>query len=283
MDSYCKDKVAVVTGAGGTLCSAIAKDLARQGAKIVLIGRTREKLEKVADDIESSGGVCRIEPADVTDEKAIADVAARVEAEWGPCRFLVNGAGGNNVKAMPTRLRFSEADLTPTGDFDRDRGFFDIDMEAFKSVLEINTLGTVIPSRIFGPQMAKAGGGVILNFASMNTYRPLTRVAPYAMSKAAIANWTMFFAQYMAPAKVRVNAIAPGFFVNERSKGYLMTPDGGLSARGEQVMAHSCIKRFGEAEELLGCVNWLLDDEKAGFVTGITVPVDGGFLASAGV
>jgi len=117
----------------------------------------------------------------------------------------------------------------------------------------------------------------------MNTYRPLTRVAPYAMSKAAIANWTMFFAQYMAPAHVRVNAVAPGFFVNERSKQYLMTPDGGFSPRGQQVIAHTPAGRFGEASELLGCVEWLLDDEKAGFVTGITVPVDGGFLASAGV
>ena len=281
--SYCKDKVAVVTGAGGTLCSAIAIDLARKGAKVVLIGRTRAKLEKVAAEIAAAGGACRIEPADVTDEAAIGEIAACVEAEWGPCRFLINGAGGNNVKAMPTRLRFSDADYSPTGDFMKERGFFDIDMEAFKSVLEINTIGTVVPSRIFGLQMAKAGGGAILNFASMNTYRPLTRVAPYAMSKAAIANWTMFFAQYMAPAKVRVNAVAPGFMVNERSKQYLMTPDGGLSPRGEQVMHHTPAGRFGEAEDLLGCVNWLLDDSVSSFVTGITVPVDGGFLSSAGV
>ena len=291
MASFCEGKVAVVTGAGGTLCSCIAKDLASKGAKVVLIGRTREKLEKVADAINCvppAGGsqftaTCRIEPGDVTDEKAMQEIADRVAAEWGPCRFLVNGAGGNNVKAMPTRLRFSEADYAPTADFAKERGFFDIDMAAFKSVLEINTLGTVIPSRIFGLQMAKAGGGSILNFGSMNTYRPLTRVAPYAMSKAAIANWTMFFAQYMAPAKIRVNAVAPGFMVNERSRGYLMTPDGGLSARGEQVMHHTPMGRFGEAQDLLGCVNWLLDDAKSGFVTGITVPVDGGFLASAGV
>ena len=281
MASFCEGKVAVVTGAGGTLCSCIAKDLALKGAKVVLIGRTRAKLEKVAGEI--GGTDVRIEPADVTDEKAIQEIADRVLAEWGPCRFLVNGAGGNNVKAMPSRLRFSEADLTPTADFDKDRGFWDIDMDAFKSVLEINTIGTVVPSRVFGLQMAKAGGGSILNFGSMNTYRPLTRVAPYAMSKAAIANWTMFFAQYMAPAHVRVNAVAPGFFVNERSKQYLMTPDGGFSARGQQVIAHTPAGRFGEASELLGCVEWLLDDEKAGFVTGITVPVDGGFLASAGV
>ncbi len=294
MNSYCNDKVVVVTGAGGTLCSAIAIDLAKKGAKVVLVGRTREKLEKVSAAIAAAKGVCRIEPGDVTDEAAVADIAVRVEAEWGPCRFLINGAGGNNVKAMPTRLRFCEKDLcvknnpvNPVNPVQKelpaDRGFFDIDMEAFKSVLEINTLGTVIPSRIFGLQMAKAGGGAILNFASMNTYRPLTRVAPYAMSKAAIANWTMFFAQYMAPAKVRVNAVAPGFMVNERSRAYLMTPDGGLSARGEQVMHHTPMGRFGEAEDLLGCVNWLLDDSASAFVTGITVPVDGGFLSSAGV
>ena len=281
--SYCTDKIAVVTGAGGTLCSAIATDLARQGAKVVLVGRTAAKLETTAAAIAAFRGVCRVEASDVTDEAAMRAIADGVAADWGPCRLLVNGAGGNNVKAMPTRLRFSEKDLEPTKDFAKDRGFWDIDMAAFRSVLEANTLGTVIPSRIFGLQMARAGGGAILNFGSMNTYRPLTRVAPYAMSKAAIANWTMFFAQYMAPAKVRVNAVAPGFFVNERSRQYLMTPDGGLSARGEQVMAHSCIRRFGEAEELLGCVNWLLDDERAGFVTGITVPVDGGFLANAGV
>ena len=303
--SYCEGKVAVVTGAGGTLCSAIAIDMAKKGAKVVLIGRTREKLEKVAAEIAAAGGECRIEPADVTDEAAMKEIADRVAAEWGPCRFLVNGAGGNNVKAMPTRLRYCEKDLCASPllghplrgqpsaggyaslrenkDLPADRGFFDIDMEAFKSVLEINTLGTVIPSRVFGLQMAKAGGGAILNFASMNTYRPLTRVAPYAMSKAAIANWTMFFAQYMAPAKVRVNAVAPGFMVNERSKQYLMTPDGGLSPRGEQVMHHTPAGRFGAAQDLLGCVNWLLDDSVSSFVTGITVPVDGGFLSSAGV
>ena len=301
MNSTFQDKVAVVTGAGGTLCSVIAKHLASLGCKVVLVGRTREKLEKVAQSLDypDSRALSRVEPCDVTDEAAVNALAARILAEWGPCRFLINGAGGNNIKAMPTRLRFSEEDLSAIGSRSHDssgpcdasaacaadtsRGFFDIDMEAFKSVLEINTLGTVIPSRAFGLQMAAAGGGAILNFASMNTYRPLTRVAPYAMAKAAIANWTQFFAQYMAPAHVRVNAVAPGFMVNERSRKYLCTPDGGLSPRGEQVMAHTPMGRFGEAEDLLGCVDWLLDDTKSAFVTGITVPVDGGFLASAGV
>ena len=297
MNPFFQDKVAVVTGAGGTLCSAIARHLGTLGCKVVLVGRTREKLEKVAEAMrgdaasaspEGGGAVAKplVAPCDVTDEAAVNALAERVAAEWGPCRFLVNGAGGNNPAAMPTRLRWSEADLAvSTGEPSAppDRGFFDIDMAAFRSVLEINTLGTVIPSRAFGLQMARAGGGAILNFASMNTYRPLTRVAPYAMAKAAIANWTQFFAQYMAPAHVRVNAVAPGFMVNERSRKYLCTPDGGLSPRGEQVMSHTPMGRFGEADDLLGCIEWLLDDTRAAFVTGITVPVDGGFLASAGV
>ena len=303
--SYCKDKVAVVTGAGGTLCGPIAVDLAKKGAKVVLIGRTAAKLEATAEMIRNLGNIgertllsvrdgeertdrsvrspmVRIETASVTDEPAIQAIADKVAAEWGPCRFLVNGAGGNQPPAVADRLQFDPAELTgPMAD--GKKGWWDVDLKVFESVLMTNTMGTVIPSRVFAKQMAAAGGGAIVNFGSMNTYRPLTRVAAYAMSKAAIANWTQFLAQYLAPAKIRVNAIAPGFFVNDRSRKILCTPEGGLTARGEQVMAHTPARRFGEAKELLGCVDWLLDDEKAGFVTGITVPVDGGFLASAGV
>ena len=282
MNRFFKDKVAVVTGAGGTLCGPIAVDLAKKGAKVVLIGRTASKLEVTAAAIAEAGGVCRIETASVTDEPAIQAIADKVAAEWGPCRFLVNGAGGNQPAAVADRLAFDPAELEGSM-AEGKKGWWDVDLDVFESVLMTNTMGTVIPSRVFAKQMAAAGGGAIINFGSMNTYRPLTRVAAYAMSKAAIANWTQFLAQYLAPAKIRVNAIAPGFFVNERSKKILCTPDGGLTPRGEQVMAHTPAGRFGEADELLGCVEWLLNDEKAGFVTGITVPVDGGFLASAGV
>ena len=282
MNRFFKDKVAVVTGAGGTLCGPIAVDLAKKGAKVVLIGRTASKLEVTAEAIAEAGGVCRVETASVTDEPAVQAIADKVAAEWGPCRFLVNGAGGNQPAAVADRLAFDPAELEgPMAE--GKKGWWDVDLDVFESVLMTNTMGTVIPSRVFAKQMAAAGGGAIINFGSMNTYRPLTRVAAYAMSKAAIANWTQFLAQYLAPAKIRVNAIAPGFFVNERSKKILCTPDGGLTPRGEQVMAHTPAGRFGEADELLGCVEWLLNDEKAGFVTGITVPVDGGFLASAGV
>ena len=275
-------KVAVVTGAGGTLCSVIAAFLAKKGMKVVLIGRTREKLEKTAAVIESKGGVCRIECADVNDIATIEDIANRVAAEWGPCRILVNGAGGNNINAMTTNTAFNPVEITSDKPEDM-RGFFDLDMDVFANVLKTNTVGTVIPCQIFGKQMVAAGGGSILNFASMNTYRPLSRVSAYAMSKAAIANFTQWLAAYLAPANIRVNAVAPGFFVNERSIKYLRTPDGGLSPRGENVMQHTPMKRFGEAPDLLGCVEWLLDDDKAAFVTGITVPVDGGFLSSTGI
>ena len=275
-------KVAVVTGAGGTLCSVIAAFLAEKGMKVVLIGRTKEKLDKTAAVIESKGGVYRIECADVNDVAALTDIAARVAAEWGSCRILVNGAGGNNINAMTTNTAYNPAEITSDKPDDM-RGFFDLDMDVFANVLKTNTVGTVIPCQIFGKQMAAAGGGSILNFASMNTYRPLSRVSAYAMSKAAIANFTQWLAAYLAPANIRVNAVAPGFFVNERSIKYLRTPDGGLSPRGENVMHHTPMQRFGEAQDLLGCVEWLLDDEKAAFVTGITVPVDGGFLSSTGI
>lgn len=275
-------KVAVVTGAGGTLCSVIAAFLAEKGMKVVLIGRTKEKLEKTAAVIESKGGVYRIECADVNDVATLTDIAARVAAEWGPCRILVNGAGGNNINAMTTNTAYNPVEITSDKPEDM-RGFFDLDMDVFANVLKTNTVGTVIPCQIFGKQMAAAGGGSILNFASMNTYRPLSRVSAYAMSKAAIANFTQWLAAYLAPANIRVNAVAPGFFVNERSIKYLRTPDGGLSPRGENVMHHTPMQRFGEAQDLLGCVEWLLDDEKAAFVTGITVPVDGGFLSSTGI
>jgi len=282
MNEDYKDQVAVVTGAGGTLCSAIAIDLADKGAKVALVGRTREKLEAVAEKISELGGTALVCPCDVTDEAAVQALAEELNCKWGPCRFLINGAGGNNIKALTTNFTFEQQELQADKPDDM-VGFFDLDMDVFKDVLEINTIGTVIPSRIFGRQMAQAGNGAIINFASMNSYRPLTRVPAYAMSKAAMVNFTQWLATYFAPAGIRVNAIAPGFFVNERSKKYLCTPDGGLSQRGKNVMQHTPMGRFGEAEELLGCVEWLLSDKAAGFVTGITVPVDGGFLSSTGV
>lgn len=281
-DTYFEGKVAVVTGAGGTLCSVIAQELARKGARVALVGRTSEKLEKTASVIDSFGGEYMICPCDVNDEAAVQEIADDIFAKWGPCRFLINGAGGNNIKAMTTHPLYDEREITEEKPEEM-VGFFDLDMNMFETVLKTNTLGTVIPSRIFGKQMAKAGEGSILNFASMNSYRPLTKVPAYAMSKGAVVNFTQWLATYLAPAGVRVNAVAPGFFVNERSKAYLGTVEDGLTPRGQSVINHTPMQRFGQPQDLVGTVCWLIDDRNAAFVTGITVPVDGGFLSHSGI
>ena len=282
MSTNFTNKIAVVTGAGGTLCSEIAIQLSLLGARVFLVGRTEEKLVKTYNKIKELGGV---EPVifacDVTDKDSVKALAKATE-EAGGCDFLINGAGGNDIKAMPTITKFDERELTgelPEGQ----KGLYDVDMDAFERVLNINTMGTVIPTMEFAKQMIKKGGGAVINFASMNTYCPLTRCFAYAMSKAAIANLTQSFAAYYAPAKIRINAIAPGFMVNERSKNYLGTVEEGLTKRGEQVISHTPMGRFGEASDLIGCVKWLLDTDASGFVTGITVPVDGGFLTLGGV
>ena len=277
-----ENKIAVVTGAGGTLCSRIAIELAKDGVSVFLVGRTEEKLLKTAEKIIEEGGVpAKVYACDVTDRVAVANLAREVEAAGG-CDYLINGAGGNNAKAMPTVTSFDPRELTgemPEGA----RGLYGVDMDAFESVLNINTMGTVIPTMEFAKQMIKKGGGSVVNFASMNSYCPLTRCFAYAMSKAAVVNLTQSFAAYFAPAKVRINAVAPGFMVNERSKLYLGTVEEGLTKRGEQVIGHTPMGRFGKAEDLVGCVKWLLDGDASGFVTGVTVPVDGGFLTLGGV
>ena len=277
-----QDKVIVITGAGGTLCSEITIRLAEEGAKVVLAGRTEEKLKKVADKIAAQGGYAKIYACDVTDEAAVDTFGDWVEKEVGLCDYLINGAGGNNQKAMPSITKFDPAELIgqlPEGQV----GLYDINMQAFESVLKINIMGTVYPILKFTKQMIRKGGGSIVNFASMNSYCPLTRCFAYAMSKAAVSNMTQSFAAYFAPANIRINAVAPGFMVNERSKNYLGTVEEGLTKRGETVINHTPMGRFGQAADLVGCVKWLLDADVSGFVTGITVPVDGGFLTLGGV
>lgn len=275
-------RIAVVTGAGGTICSEIAIALAKEGAKVFLVGRGRDKLEKTNEKIKAAGaneGI--VYPCDVTDKKSVEALAEAV-LELGGCDYLINGAGGNNQKAMPTITSFDGRELT--GELPTDvRGLYDVDMEAFKSVIDVNIMGSVIPTLEFAKQMVKKGGGAVINFASMNSYCPLTRCFAYAMSKAAVVNMTQSFAAYFAPANIRINAVAPGFIVNERSKNYLGTVEDGLTKRGESVINHTPMGKFGQATDIVGCIKWLLRSDEAGFVTGITVPVDGGFLTLGGV
>ena len=282
MDEYFNGKVAVVTGAAGIICSEVAKDLASLGIFVVLVDRAIENADRVAAQIESRGGRCTTYACDVTDKAAVDALADHVIERYGRCDCLINGAGGNNAKAQPKITCFDPREL------DEDRpedlvGLYNVDMQAFEGVIRLNTMGTVYPLLAFAKHMTKQGGGSIVNFASMNTYCPLTRNFAYAMSKAAVANFTQAFAAYFAHTGIRINAVAPGFIINERSKLILGTPEEGLTKRGQDVIEHTPMRKFGEAKDMCGTIRWLIDERAAGFVTGITVPVDGGFLTLSGV
>ena len=282
MDKYFEDKVAVVTGAAGTICSEVAKDLASLGMTVVLVGRTIEKLQKVEAEIKANGGKATALACDVTDKASTEELAAKVIEMFGKCDYLVNGAGGNNSKAVPKIVAFDPRELEENRPEDI-VGLYNVDMEAFEKVILTNTMGSVYPMLAFAKYMAKQGSGSIVNFASMNTYCPLTKNFAYAMSKAAVANFTQSFAAYFANAGIRINAVAPGFVVNERTKTVLGTPETGLTKRGQDVIDHTPTKKFGEAHDMCGCVRFLLDERMSSFVTGVTIPVDGGFLTLSGV
>ncbi|WP_119071767.1 SDR family oxidoreductase [Aggregatilinea lenta] len=260
-------KTAVVTGGCGVLCSAIAQGLASAGARVVLLDRDTERLPNCA-------GMIPGEPlglyADVLDAGMLADVADEIEDRAGPVDILVNCAGGNRATAT-------------TGD---GRTFFDLPPEALRAVIDLNLMGTLIPSQVFGRHMAERGEGVILNVSSMNAFRPLTRIAGYSAAKAAVSNFTQWLAVHLAQeygAELRVNAIAPGFFMTQQNK-FLLTDEatGALTERGRQILDHTPAGRFGAPEDLLGAVLWLVSPASA-FVTGVVVPIDGGFSAFSGV
>jgi len=273
-------KVAVVTGAGGILCSEMARNLAEQGAKVALLGRNLEKLKKTEKDITDKGGIAMSVSTDVTSEEQVEAARIKIIEAFGACDILVNGAGGNQPDAVTTLTAFDEEELnSPEGV----RGFFNLSMNTFADVIAANTMGTVIPTFVFAKDMAKRKQGNIINVASMNSYRPLSRVAAYGMAKAGIKNFTQWIAVYLAPANIRVNAIAPGFFLNDRSTKLLTTPEGGFTERGASIIRQTPLKRFGEAEELIGTLNFLIDDNTSGYMTGVTLPVDGGFLADSGI
>ncbi len=282
MDQFFCGRVAVVTGAAGIICSEVAKDLASLGIFVVLADRNIESANKVADIIRERGGACATYSCDVTDKVAVDAFADEVIEKYGRCDYLINGAGGNNAKAQPKITKFDPREL------DEDRpedliGLYNVDMQAFEGVIKLNTMGTVYPLLAFAKYMAKAGGGSIVNFASMNTYCPLTRNFAYAMSKAAVANFTQAFAAYFAHTGVRVNAVAPGFIINDRSKLILGTPEEGLTKRGRDVIDHTPMEKFGQAKDMCGAIRFFIDERASGFVTGITMPVDGGFLTLSGV
>ena len=271
-------KVAVVTGAGGVLCSEFAKVLARAGAKVALLNRTQEKAQKYADEINAAGGVAIAYGCNVLDKEHTYAVAEQVLADLGPCDILINGAGGNNPKATTDKEYYED------GDIDSDtKSFFDLDEEGVESVFNLNFLGTLIPTQAFARQMLGREGCSILNISSMNAFTPLTKIPAYSGAKAAVTNFTQWLAVHFSRQGIRVNAIAPGFFSTAQNAKLLWNEDGTPTARTGKILAATPMGRFGESKELSGALLFLLNNEAAGFITGVTIPVDGGFSAYSGV
>ena len=271
-------KVAVVTGAGGVICSEFAKVLARAGAKVALLNRTREKAQKVADAIKAEGGTAIAYGCNVLDREQISAVAEQVLRDLGPCNILINGAGGNNPKATTDKEYYED------GDIDGDtKSFFDLDEEGVESVFNLNFLGTLIPTQAFARQMLGREGCSILNISSMNAFTPLTKIPAYSGAKAAVTNFTQWLAVHFSKQGIRVNAIAPGFFSTAQNAKLLWNDDGTPTARTGKILAATPMGRFGESKELSGALLFLLNNEAASFVTGVTIPIDGGFSAYSGV
>ncbi|MBN8575449.1 MAG: SDR family oxidoreductase [Cytophagales bacterium] len=264
-----KNKTALVTGGTGVLGRALCSSLARAGASVVIVGRRKEAAEQLALEIVNSGGRAIGISADVLDKEQLVAANKRVLQEFGSLDILVNGAGGNLPGAI----------ITP------DKTIFDLDMEDFKRVVDLNLTGSVLPTQVFGQTMAANKQGVIINISSMTALRPLTRVLGYGAAKAAISNFTQWLAVEMAKKfgeGIRVNAIAPGFFLTEQNRNLLTKPDGSLTERGELIVQQTPYGRFGAPEELCGTLLWLCSDASK-FVSGIVVPVDGGFSAFGGI
>lgn len=271
-------KVAVVTGAGGVLCGMFAKTLAEAGAKIAVLDLNLEAAQKVADEITQSGYVGKAYKANVLERASLEEVHEKVLEELGPCDILVNGAGGNNPKAQ------TEKEYFEIGDIEADTvSFFDLDQGGVQFVFNLNFIGTLLPTQVFVKDMIGREGCSILNVSSMNAFTPLTKIPAYSGAKAAVSNFTQWLAVHFSKVGIRVNAIAPGFFVTNQNRGLLFTEDGTPTARTEKILAATPLKRFGEAEELNGTLLYLLNNEAAGFVTGVVIPVDGGFSAYSGV
>lgn len=274
-----ENKICVVTGAGGVLCSKFAAAVAKVGAKVAVLDLNEAAAREVSDKIIADGGEAIAVKCNVLDKKSLEDAKKIINEKLGKIDILINGAGGNNPKGTTDKEYYED------GDLDRDdiKTFFNLDPEGIRFVFDLNFLGTLLPTQVFASDMARNNDGVILNVSSMNAFTPLTKIPAYSGAKAAVSNFTQWLAVHFATSGIRVNAIAPGFFVTAQNKTLLMNEDGSYTERSKKILRNTPMERFGEPEELLGTVLYLLDNSFSAFVTGIVVPVDGGFSAYSGV
>ena len=273
------DKTVVVTGGGGVLCGAFAKYMASLGAKVAILDLKKEAADAVANEIVVAGGTAKGYATNVLKKEELEAVKAEINKDFGKCDILINGAGGNNPKSTTTNEYFKKEDVLDESVV----SFFDLDPSGIEFVFNLNFLGTLLPTQVFAMDMIDGKGGNIINVSSMNAFCPLTKIPAYSGAKAAVSNFTQWLAVHFANANIRVNAIAPGFFVTAQNKALLFDEAGKPTARTAKILAATPMNRFGKPEELLGTLKWLTDDDASSFVTGVVVPVDGGFNASSGV
>ena len=273
-------KTAVVTGGGGILCGVMAKALAECGAKVAILDLKKENADKVANEIIAAGGTAMGVAANVLEIESLNAAKAEVTAKFGPCDILINGAGGNHPKGTTSKEHLTKEDLKKAEGVIT---FFDLDPAGVGFVFNLNFLGTLLPSQVFCRDMVEGKGGNVINISSMNAFCPLTKIPAYSGAKAAISNFTQWLAVHMAKVNIRVNAIAPGFFLTDQNRALLTNADGSLTARGNKIVSQTPMGRFGKPEELVGTLLWLIDDNASGFVNGTVIPVDGAFSAYSGV
>lgn len=274
-------KVAVVTGGGGILCSCMAKAIAECGAKVAILDLRKDAADNVAAAIKDAGGTAAGYECNVLEPASIAAACAAVESEFGPVDILVNGAGGNHPKGTTSKEYLDSEDVGNV--VEGVKTFYDLDPSSVQFVFNLNFLGTLLPTQGFSKSMVKKGRGCIINISSMNAFTPLTKIPAYSAAKAAVSNFTQWLAVHFSRTGVRVNAIAPGFFLTDQNRALLTNPDGSLTPRSDKILSNTPMRKFGTPDDLLGALLWLLSDAGAGFVTGTVIPIDGGFSAYSGV
>ncbi|MCR5150020.1 MAG: SDR family oxidoreductase [Clostridiales bacterium] len=279
--SNLKGRTAVITGGGGVLCSSFAKALSSLGVKVAVLDLNLNAAKTVADAICLSGGEAKAYECNVLESESLEKVRRAVNADFGPCDILINGAGGNNPKGTTSKEYYEPGDLE-----NRVNGiktFFDLDPEGISFVFNLNILGTLLTTQCFAKDMIGRNNVSILNISSMNAFSPLTKIPAYSAAKAGVSNFTQWLAVHFAKEGIRVNAIAPGFFATNQNKTLLFNEDGSLTPRSEKIISQTPMGRFGVPEDLTGALVFLCDEEYSSFITGVILPVDGGFSAYSGV